>query len=150
MVCSFFFFFFQAEDGIRASSVTGVQTCALPISGAERLWRRLHDALRSQRAGARGRRALLPRAPGSPRALSAVSLARKALVPFACTGQRVDGERGEPVLARVAAARDVRQARLEMAQRGLPENCPLGKSARKAEIAPSAAEVQPIEMPELA
>src|SRR5260370_30490187 len=28
---SFFFFFFQAEDGIRDSSVTGVQTCALPI-----------------------------------------------------------------------------------------------------------------------
>src|SRR5882762_11625698 len=27
-----FFFFFQAEDGIRYSSVTGVQTCALPIS----------------------------------------------------------------------------------------------------------------------
>src|SRR4029077_6801256 len=26
-----FIFFFQAEDGIRASSVTGVQTCALPI-----------------------------------------------------------------------------------------------------------------------
>src|SRR5437764_9983282 len=25
-------FFFQAEDGIRATSVTGVQTCALPIS----------------------------------------------------------------------------------------------------------------------
>src|SRR5260370_11249301 len=25
-------FFFQAEDGIRYSSVTGVQTCALPIS----------------------------------------------------------------------------------------------------------------------
>src|SRR5437762_5471468 len=29
-----FFFFFQAEDGIRDTSVTGVQTCALPISGA--------------------------------------------------------------------------------------------------------------------
>src|SRR5260370_26528777 len=29
MHCSFFFF--QAEDGIRDSSVTGVQTCALPI-----------------------------------------------------------------------------------------------------------------------
>src|SRR2546425_3572338 len=28
----FFFFFFQAEDGIRAKLVTGVQTCALPIS----------------------------------------------------------------------------------------------------------------------
>src|SRR5438046_3371303 len=26
-----FFFFFQAEDGIRDWSVTGVQTCALPI-----------------------------------------------------------------------------------------------------------------------
>src|SRR5699024_2071382 len=26
------FFFFQAEDGIRARNVTGVQTCALPIS----------------------------------------------------------------------------------------------------------------------
>ena len=25
------FFFFQAEDGIRDWSVTGVQTCALPI-----------------------------------------------------------------------------------------------------------------------
>src|SRR5437764_9750729 len=25
-------FFFQAEDGIRDTSVTGVQTCALPIS----------------------------------------------------------------------------------------------------------------------
>src|SRR5260370_17083279 len=25
-------FFFQGEDGIRYSSVTGVQTCALPIS----------------------------------------------------------------------------------------------------------------------
>src|SRR5690606_39779875 len=29
-----FFFFFQAEDGIRDFHVTGVQTCALPI------WRR--------------------------------------------------------------------------------------------------------------
>src|SRR5947208_14385713 len=29
----FWFFFFQAEDGIRDDLVTGVQTCALPISG---------------------------------------------------------------------------------------------------------------------
>src|SRR5256885_16645405 len=28
----FIFFFFQAEDGIRDYKVTGVQTCALPIS----------------------------------------------------------------------------------------------------------------------
>src|SRR5207249_5988880 len=29
-----FFFFFQAEDGIRDRNVTGVQTCALPISAS--------------------------------------------------------------------------------------------------------------------
>src|SRR3989442_8600742 len=32
-----FFFFFQAEDGIRDADVTGVQTCALPISPVCRL-----------------------------------------------------------------------------------------------------------------
>src|SRR3989442_6982576 len=32
----FIFFFFQAEDGIRDADVTGVQTCALPISSARR------------------------------------------------------------------------------------------------------------------
>src|SRR3712207_6868358 len=36
LYCTFslnvFFFFFQAEDGIRDIGVTGVQTCALPIS----------------------------------------------------------------------------------------------------------------------
>src|SRR5256885_3389332 len=32
--CGGFFFFFQAEDGIRDYKVTGVQTCALPISHA--------------------------------------------------------------------------------------------------------------------
>src|SRR5437016_11669042 len=32
MLLLWFFFFFQAEDGIRDWSVTGVQTCALPIS----------------------------------------------------------------------------------------------------------------------
>src|SRR5262249_56452594 len=31
--------FFQAEDGIRDWSVTGVQTCALPISTASRWWK---------------------------------------------------------------------------------------------------------------
>src|SRR5690625_5640131 len=35
-----FFFFFQAEDGIRDGHVTGVQTCALPISS----FRRARDA----------------------------------------------------------------------------------------------------------
>src|SRR2546430_13491205 len=45
---SFICFFFQAEDGIRDLTVTGVQTCALPICRihllvvAERLWRGSH------------------------------------------------------------------------------------------------------------
>src|SRR5205823_10121253 len=45
----YFFFFFQAEDGIRDKLVTGVQTCALPIS-----LRRAHRParLRHRRAGA--------------------------------------------------------------------------------------------------
>src|SRR5437870_11368407 len=35
-----FFFFFQAEDGIRDGHVTGVQTCALPICPVRRCGRR--------------------------------------------------------------------------------------------------------------
>src|SRR5260370_4195573 len=39
-------FFFQAEDGIRDSSVTGVQTCALPISqgGRNRICRKAAES----------------------------------------------------------------------------------------------------------
>src|SRR3989442_2777067 len=38
------FFFFQAEDGIRDADVTGVQTCALPISMAAMATRRTIQA----------------------------------------------------------------------------------------------------------
>src|SRR2546430_5876432 len=54
--CNRLLFFFQAEDGIRDLTVTGVQTCALPILGrpADRLFvgknRRAH-ATRSFAAG---------------------------------------------------------------------------------------------------
>src|SRR5437879_4473860 len=41
-------FFFQAEDGIRDTSVTGVQTCALPIF-QRRALRRAHHGLRAER-----------------------------------------------------------------------------------------------------
>src|SRR3989442_5750198 len=44
----YLFFFFQAEDGIRDADVTGVQTCALPISGTESTC----DPKRSGRASA--------------------------------------------------------------------------------------------------
>src|SRR3989475_13130728 len=38
-----FFFFFQAEDGIRDLTVTGVQTCALPISYVQKTLQTLFD-----------------------------------------------------------------------------------------------------------
>src|SRR5437868_15370787 len=60
-----FFFFFQAEDGIRDRNVTGVQTCALPISvGRANLYRRPPTAratLARSHALGRLRRALRPR-----------------------------------------------------------------------------------------
>src|SRR5256885_6057882 len=40
-----FFFFFQAEDGIRDYKVTGVQTCALPILQHRVALRAQRDAL---------------------------------------------------------------------------------------------------------
>src|SRR5438046_7000260 len=46
--CNRYFFFFQAEDGIRDWSVTGVQTCALPISSAPGRGGASSDALLSQ------------------------------------------------------------------------------------------------------
>src|SRR6266850_3452223 len=50
MAVVLFFFFFQAEDGIRDYKVTGVQTCALPIYFARRRnWRDHHR--RSGRVG---------------------------------------------------------------------------------------------------
>src|SRR5205807_5452620 len=42
-----FFFFFQAEDGIRVYKVTGVQTCALPILG----WLPEHRYMHAVRLG---------------------------------------------------------------------------------------------------
>src|SRR2546426_5215873 len=71
------FFFFQAEDGIRDYKVTGVQTCALPISdrdsaGARAPGRASHPRPRARSAGARAgaaraaraARATPPNAPG--------------------------------------------------------------------------------------
>src|SRR3712207_7534213 len=47
MICMFYFFF-QAEDGIRDIGVTGVQTCALPIYEAGPLLRRDLDVARGE------------------------------------------------------------------------------------------------------
>src|SRR3989454_12140199 len=56
-----FVFFFQAEDGIRDYKVTGVQTCALPISGAEaELEASARDRVQCRRGHRDGRRAAVP------------------------------------------------------------------------------------------
>src|SRR5256885_11279419 len=74
-------FFFQAEDGIRDYKVTGVQTCALPICGRQRVPLRHHGRRRDpspRRAGEEERR--LPQvAPlAGPRARVGGSLCRAA------------------------------------------------------------------------
>src|SRR2546427_7037653 len=56
-----FFFFFQAEDGIRDLTVTGVQTCALPISRPLMLTRWLLQ--RARRGRAERQRRILPQQP---------------------------------------------------------------------------------------
>src|SRR5256885_6207679 len=49
----FLFFFFQAEDGIRDYKVTGVQTCALPISAPGQIAARtLRDTYRIEQVDA--------------------------------------------------------------------------------------------------
>src|SRR6185437_1149266 len=55
----YFFFFFQAEDGIRDKLVTGVQTCALPISATSCS----SERIKSHRAAEvrPGRRPVLPK-----------------------------------------------------------------------------------------
>src|SRR5689334_24180037 len=64
------FFFFQAEDGIRDGTVTGVQTCALPISAGPRTRRdavaRADGAAQAAQQGGRQERAEARH--GAPRA----------------------------------------------------------------------------------
>src|SRR2546430_838012 len=59
------FFFFQAEDGIRDLTVTGVQTCALPIS-ASTPTRARSDAHARSRGSIRSRRSQGAQASATP------------------------------------------------------------------------------------
>src|SRR5690606_39856165 len=79
------FFFFQAEDGIRDFHVTGVQTCALPISrrlGARaiadgaRLDLRLAQWLAARPWGHRGERGRVRRAISGGAAVARVKIGR--------------------------------------------------------------------------
>src|SRR5262249_59657508 len=65
-----FIFFFQAEDGIRDWSVTGVQTCALPIL--------IPPDREGQRVGPRDRRGAAPSRRGGSADLSAGRCARRS------------------------------------------------------------------------
>src|SRR5206468_4857550 len=91
-------FFFQAEDGIRDLIVTGVQTCALPISHAAHGFAILIDwrprASNASRSGwrSRGRRALR-RAAAPGRRDKADAPARCARAPRRSEERRVGKER---------------------------------------------------------
>src|SRR5438067_2594179 len=65
------FFFFQAEDGIRDRNVTGVQTCALPISYQANVMKTF-EAMSSRVAEMTGftDQVLKQSTPRSPRAVS--------------------------------------------------------------------------------
>src|SRR5256885_4168668 len=56
----FLFFFFQAEDGIRDYKVTGVQTCALPISSSPNSPSATGATVAPRRRASRPRSAALP------------------------------------------------------------------------------------------
>src|SRR5262249_59677507 len=58
-IVSHVFFFFQAEDGIRDWSVTGVQTCALPISPSGKLADLITEAFGDEIGELAARRLLL-------------------------------------------------------------------------------------------
>src|SRR3989440_8964167 len=88
LVLFFFFFFFQAEDGIRDLIVTGVQTCALPISPPARPWR---PAVAPAECAGRPGRTPSSREPGPahpPRATRRVRAAARA------PAERAGGDRG--------------------------------------------------------
>src|SRR2546430_12517497 len=74
VVAGDYFFFFQAEDGIRDLTVTGVQTCALPISRRSKL---LGGSLKPP--AMRGR-VVLPFAPLSARCLTSGSTVSAATI----------------------------------------------------------------------
>src|SRR5260370_26001519 len=77
MLSAGFFFFFQAEDGIRDSSVTGVQTCALPIFG-DLSFQTLQPLARHGQYLAAGRAAAVPCAQHSRQFVQAEANGKRA------------------------------------------------------------------------
>src|SRR3989454_515664 len=112
-----FFFFFQAEDGIRDYKVTGVQTCALPI------YRQARVAVAGQTAD-RGAHDLLPpeRGDADLGAHALFLIGRPIIIETPPTVKRApatDGDRGEEALRRRRGAAP-RRARLRAARARRP------------------------------
>src|SRR5690606_39865080 len=97
-------FFFQAEDGIRDFHVTGVQTCALPISGGRDRLLLEHDLAAVHHAGGLE----LPPVTG---VAAAIPVARDDLVPDLDRPARLEVER-RPLHREVGRALD--RLRLEV------------------------------------
>src|SRR5438132_5626674 len=89
-----FFFFFQAEDGIRDHCVTGVQTCALPISRLLAAFARRLDPKISFIPASGERRGLAARLPLELRDTAAGRLAHLAVAVIRQPLQRTQGRRG--------------------------------------------------------
>src|SRR5712692_9182499 len=92
-----FFFFFQAEDCIRDGTVTGVQTCALPIMVKAEHWEpydaRVSRTVLGARRGAIPRRDSLPALPPGP------DLRPPGRQPGSLDAGRLGGARGLPAAA---------------------------------------------------
>src|SRR2546427_588326 len=78
------FFFFQAEDGIRDLTVTGVQTCALPISTARTSTNGTAVPCMARSLNLSGSGSLAPRGPG----LQRVPMGDISVIPQAWTMRR--------------------------------------------------------------
>src|SRR5437773_11068660 len=108
----FFFFFFQAEDGIRDRDVTGVQTCALPISPGSG---------RAPPRAARARGQSAPRPPGRARGQGARAHATKVT---RLTSSRVRSEErrvGKECRCRMAAGDEKKRENTGRIRKGRQE-----------------------------
>src|SRR5256886_5953568 len=126
-----FFFFFQAEDGIRDLTVTGVQTCALPIS--------LRPGLQGAGRWASRAAAALPqvsqRRPGDPRAAARVRAGpaplRQGTRDPACQERPRDGDSLDAAGAHDGPRSAHRPHRRRAARAGLVGGRPMSRIGRK-------------------
>src|SRR5882757_6135517 len=91
------FFFFQAEDGIRDIGVTGVQTCALPISWRKSLFGA--SAISFAIASGADRPCSKRSRPFGPRRGSVTFWVETAPTPTRTQGQRAEAAIDEVVIA---------------------------------------------------